>query len=303
MRQPKRKLHDLEVDQQMRRGPRTPFFFRPANPTVRAKSTVARRRRKVRWFSGGPTRDARLGSKRVLGRLGFSAQGSTGASGFSRLAGILAWLLVLVVLHAGRSGAEENRMDLLEAVRLGDDHEVLRLIDSGADLEVRDDEQRTPLMIAVRLDHRAVAHVLIESGADVNAKDAIGDTPFLYAGAEGRNEILRAILASGRAALGDTNRYGGTALIPAAHHGHPETVRKLLGAGIDVDHVNRLGWTALLEAVILGDGGPVYREIVGLLVDAGASNIPDRQGKTPLDHAQARGFQEIAARIAAGPQR
>jgi hypothetical protein len=58
-----------------------------------------------------------------------------------------------------------------------------------------------------------------------------------------------------------TNRYGGTALIPACHYGHVETVRLLLGTAIDVDHVNNLGWTALLEAVILGDGGPgPYRD-------------------------------------------
>ena len=55
--------------------------------------------------------------------------------------------------------------------------------------------------------------------------------------------------------LASTNRYGGTALIPAAERGHVETVRRLIEAGVDVDHVNKLGWTALLEAIILGDGG------------------------------------------------
>lgn len=60
-------------------------------------------------------------------------------------------------------------------------------------------------------------------------------------------------LAAG-ADLKSINRYGGTALIPAAHRGHVETVRELLKTRIDVDHVNRLGWTALLEAVMLGDG-------------------------------------------------
>jgi ankyrin repeat protein len=110
------------------------------------------------------------------------------------------------------------------------------------------------------------------------------------------------ILATGRANLGDTNRYGGVVLIPASHHGHPETVRILLETDIDVDHVNNLGWTALIEAVILGDGGPVYQEIVGLLVDAGATNIPDGDGKTPLQHARDCGFDAIAGRIERGPQ-
>ena len=111
--------------------------------------------------------------------------------------------------------------------------------------------------------------MLIEEGADVNAKDLIQDTPFLYAGAEGRTEILKMTLARRRPQ--STNRFGGTALIPAAHHGHVETVKLLLATAIDKDHVNNLGWTALLEAVILGDGGPAHTEIVRLLVAAGAN--------------------------------
>jgi ankyrin repeat protein len=95
--------------------------------------------------------------------------------------------------------------------------------------------------------------------------------------------------------LRSTNRYGGTALIPAAHHGHAETVAILLRTGIDKDHVNKLGWTALLEAVILGDGGPTYTQIVAMLVKAGANpNIADRGGITPLGHARARNLTAVA---------
>ena len=53
-----------------------------------------------------------------------------------------------------------------------------------------------------------------------------------------------------------TSPYEGTALIAAAHLGHHEVVRRLLRAGAPMDHVNNLGWTALMEAVVLGDGGP-----------------------------------------------
>ncbi len=61
---------------------------------------------------------------------------------------------------------------------------------------------------------------------------------------------------------------------------------------IDKDHVNKLGWTALLEAVILGDGGKTHTEIVRLLVEAGANpNIADRDGVTPLAHAKKRGYR------------
>jgi ankyrin repeat protein len=70
--------------------------------------------------------------------------------------------------------------------------------------------------------------------------------------------------------LGATNRYGGVALIPASDRGHVDMVRALLGTAIDVDHVNRLGWTALLEAVILGDGRG-YEEMVAMLERAAAA--------------------------------
>ena len=104
--------------------------------------------------------------------------------------------------------------------------------------------------------------------------------------------------------LGSTNRYGGTALIPAAERGHVETVRTLIEAGVDVDHVNKLGWTALLEAIILGDGGARHQEIVELLLAAGADvDLADTEGVTPLRHAQDRGYDEIAATLVAAGAR
>jgi len=212
---------------------------------------------------------------------------------------LLAALLSVLMLVAARAEGE-NDMTLLDAVNAGDAGAVKAALAASAALETRDSAKRTPLLLATRANHVEIALLLIKAGADVNAKDNIRDTPFLYAGAEGRDDILKAILATGRANLKDTNRYGGVALIPAAHHGYPDTVRILLATDIDIDHVNNLGWTALLEAVILGDGGPVYQEIVGLLVDAGAKSIPDRDGVTPLEHARRMGFAAIAERIAAG---
>jgi uncharacterized protein len=97
------------------------------------------------------------------------------------------------------------------------------------------------------------------------------------------------------ALLTRTNRFGGTALIPAGDRGHVGTVRMLLGTGIAIDHVNRLGWTALLEAVILGDGDRPHQQIVRLLVDAGADvDLADGQGVTALEHARHNGYDAIA---------
>jgi len=138
---------------------------------------------------------------------------------------------------------------------------------------------------------------LIGKGADVNAQDSIRDSPFLLAGARGFTEIVRLALAR-KPDFAVTNRYGGTALIPACHYGHVETVQALLGSRIPIDHVNNLGWTALLEAIILGDGGPAHTEIVRLLVAHGADvNLADRAGTTPLAHARKRGYREIASTL------
>jgi hypothetical protein len=85
------------------------------------------------------------------------------------------------------------------------------------------------------------------------------DSAYLYAGARGLDEILAMTLAHG-ADLRSTNRYGGTALIPAAERGHVATVRTLPVRRCCGDRVNRLHWTALLEAILLGDGGrAMYR--------------------------------------------
>ena len=84
-------------------------------------------------------------------------------------------------------------------------------------------------------------------------------------------------------------------MIPAAERGHVEAVRTLITAGVEVDHINRLGWTALLEAILLSDGGPRHQQIVQLLLAAGANpNLADGDGVRPLQHAQQRGYTAIA---------
>ena len=89
--------------------------------------------------------------------------------------------------------------------------------------------------------------------------------------------------------------YNGTGLIRAAERGYPKIISRLLETDIDVDHINNLQWTALLEAIILGDGGPSHTEVVRLLIHKGNAdpNIPDGDGTTPLQHARLNGHVEI----------
>ena len=194
--------------------------------------------------------------------------------------------------------------DLHEAALANDATRIKILLTNGARIDARDSSGGTALLVATRVNAIDAARVLIAAGADVNAKDNIDDSPYLYAAAEGRLDILQMTLAAG-ADLKSVNRYGGTGLIPASHHGHPDIVRELLKTDIAIDHVNRLGWTALLETIILSDGGSTHTEILKLLVEAGADvNRADREGMTPLAHAEKRGYAEMAGILkAAGARR
>ena len=201
----------------------------------------------------------------------------------------------VIVLSLACLPSAANASEALWAASARNDAKAIQsALASGAPVDARDRRGRTALLIATQANAIAAARVLIAAGADVNAKDDIEDSAYLLAGARGHIEILTLTLANG-ADLRSVNRFGGTALIPAAHYGHVRAVDILLRAGVAPDHVNRLGWTALLEAIILGDGGERHREIVGLLIAAGANvNIADGKGVSPLAHARARGQGEIA---------
>ena len=137
------------------------------------------------------------------------------------------------------------------------------------------------------------ARQLYRQYPDVNVKDASQHSAYLIPTADGYLEFLKLTLRSG-ADVHSLDSYNGTGLIRAADRGHIEIIEELLETDIDIDHVNRLGWTAQLEAIILGDGGPRHTEVVRLLVQAGADvMLADNNGDTPLDHARQRGFKEI----------
>ncbi|MBF9067172.1 ankyrin repeat domain-containing protein [Streptacidiphilus fuscans] len=184
---------------------------------------------------------------------------------------------------------------LLDAAARGDVEAVRAALDAGADTEVRDDSRRTPLLLAALADHVAVAEVLVAAGADVNAQDDRDDSAWLVTGVTGSVEMMRTLLPAGPD-LTLTNRFGGISVIPASERGHVAYVRAVLAeTATDVDHVNRLGWTALLEAVILGDGGPVHQQVVEILLAAGADPaIRDHDGLTARVHAERRGFLAMA---------
>lgn len=194
--------------------------------------------------------------------------------------------------------------DLIAAAERGDTATVQQLLADGAEINARDARGRTAVMAATHGNQVETVRALIRAGADINIRDNRLDNVLLYAGAEGLLDILNLAIDAG-ADTKLTNRFGGTALIPAAERGHVAIVETLLTrSDVDVNHINNLGWTALLEAIVLSNGDEPHQRIVQLLIDYSADvNIADKSGVTPLQHARLRGFTEIARILeAAGAQ-
>ena len=195
------------------------------------------------------------------------------------------------------SAAEIAAYDgLHRAAHLGDLDAIRSLIAAGAGLNTRDGNGRTPAHVAAFASNDAAVEALAAAGADMNAlEDQAYDVLTIAAVANDPEMVSLALRVGNRPDL-VTSVYDGTALIAAAHLGRHEVVRRLIVGGAPLDHVNNLGWTALIEAVILGDGGPDHIATVRALVEAGADRtISDRDGVSPLQHAEARGYQKIAA--------
>ena len=180
------------------------------------------------------------------------------------------------------------------AAAKGDAVEIERLVKSGAALEARDANKRTPLHVAIFAHRAAAARALLKAGADANALDAQRYDIVTIAAVADDVETLKLALAGGCKAGNITSPYDGTALIAATHLGHDEVVRVLIAAKAPLDHVNNLGWTAVIESILLGDGGKRHVATLAALVQAGANvNLADRNGATPLALAKGRGYSEM----------
>jgi ankyrin repeat protein len=184
---------------------------------------------------------------------------------------------------------------LHEAAAKGDVAEIEKLIAEGEKPNIQDSKSRTPLHVAVYMKQHAAARALLKLGANPNALEIDRYDIVTIAAVANDLEMLKAVLDGGASARNITSRYDGTALIAAAHLGHAEAVKLLIAAKAPLNHVNNLGWTALMEAVVLGNGGANHTAALRALVEAGADvNIPDKQSTTALQHARRRGYVEIA---------
>ena len=181
------------------------------------------------------------------------------------------------------------------AAHHGDLAALRQALRQGVGINSRDGHGRTPLHVATFARQRDAIRALAAAGADLGLLEADRYDAVTIASVADDEETLRLLLSLGASAKLTTSVYDGTALIAAAHLGHDGVVRQLIAAGAPLDHVNNLHWTAVIEAVVLGDGGARHQATLKALIDAKANlQLADRQGLTPLVLARSRGYQALA---------
>lgn len=202
-------------------------------------------------------------------------------------------LLTSLITAAGVAKADNL---IFKAIAEGNQTALKASLETTTDIEGRNSQGDTPLLAAARSGNLVLMALLLRHGADINALDSTRRDILNIAISQGNSDMVRWALDNNIDPTMVTSVYSGSALIYACHQGQVEIVAMLIDAGAPLDRVNNLGWTALLETTILGDGSAAYQKIASLLVRAGADKtIADRDGKTPLAHARARSHTKVAA--------
>ena len=190
-----------------------------------------------------------------------------------------------------------NLMDkqLLLSATLGDTETAMKLIQDGANINVEGDNGETPVLAATYQNHVETVKALIGAGANIEIKDEKHSNPLLYASREGYTDIVKVLINAG-VNTKETTKSGGTALISASERGNVEVVKELLEhTDIHVNYKNARGGTALVEAIVLGNGSESHKKVIQMLIDHGADvNMANKENITPLQYAEKRGFKDIA---------
>jgi hypothetical protein len=156
--------------------------------------------------------------------------------------------------------SSRQKEQLFQAIRNGDEDLVKSFVAEDNELlEARDERGTTPLIMATYLNNGPVAEYLLASGAEVDARDGIGNT----------------------------------ALMGVAFKGYPDVAQMLIAKGADVNALSNKQATPLIYAAMFNQGA-----VVDLLLANGADpSLQDDQGMSAADHARAKGWREVAAKL------
>ncbi|RSL68350.1 hypothetical protein CEP54_002787 [Fusarium duplospermum] len=226
--------------------------------------------------------------------------------------------LRLIKLGADVERVGPDGMSVLShAVKLGDMNLVSALLEQGAGLQMTptssygDDEEylvpeppTTPIHVAAQHARDDILLRLVSSGASLESTIFPGRTPLSVAASHGHLSTVQLLLRLGANAKALTT-HGDTVLFEAS--ANQATLKVLLQQGIDVNHQNDRGATALHYAALRGHMGGVR-----MLLEKGAKQYhanavwdvwEDRDGAggyrqgTPAGMAMQRGLDKVAELI------
>ncbi len=183
------------------------------------------------------------------------------------------------------AGADVNggyfETPLMESVSREDVRLVELLVASGADVNFKHGDSRSAYSIAARLGHQKLKQILMKAGADpavgvAKYRNTWGEHAFFQAAADGRVDVIEAILDRGLATANLTNARKVTALMRANDE---IVVEALLRAGADVNLRDSRGYTALMWAAEARRSHMVAR-----LIKAGSDlKVRGKDGKAAID--------------------
>jgi len=194
---------------------------------------------------------------------------------------------------------EDKVTPLMHALLKGEHEVVMRLIDSGAHLRVKDCARRTILMYAVRGGNMENVTLLAERGINnFTDKDDDEVTTLMYASWGGNYEIVKHIFSKPSVHINAINKHGETALMYSMLAKYRGSVSEtsavaLIDNNADVNIAASNGQTALMCAARFG--GPHMLVAAGRLIEAGANRYAiNEDGRTAEYFAKSNGHHSIA---------
>lgn len=131
------------------------------------------------------------------------------------------------VKHLLSQGADPNTINAIHhAAECGSEATVQALLDSGAEVDLRNPVGQTTLQCASRNGYEGVVRLLLQKGANVNAKDENDHTALQGAAAQGYERIVTMLLESG-ADVDAEDLDGDTAVIFADRRGQSGALKVL----------------------------------------------------------------------------
>ena len=209
------------------------------------------------------------------------------------------WLVEAGANVAVRNEEQETMLHLAARGNLAE--MVGLLIERGAEVDARDRSEETPLHETTFTDCAASARALIAAGADVEAQNSSHITPLVWAASYDSPGVLGVLIEAGADPDGQGEGTSPTPLHSACHYSRKDGVSAsivaLVEAGADVNQRDASGRTALHWAVEWFGGA----ELVAYLLEQGADPaVADRSGKTPEALARAAGKDSLVELLTSG---